>query len=151
MVQISSENSKPLWSVRSGRVTKIYHSLPSSLKRRRTKKNIEHGMSIRYLIFGVNSVTASHLICHDSLLQNATDVITKCDSYFIIKRDRSLLQNASGFLLQNATNLLQNATVITKCGSYYKMQRLLQIAIVHKLLDWFQNYYLKSNISKYVT
>ena len=108
-------------------------------------------MSIRNLIFGVNSVTASHLICHDSLLQNATDVITKCDSYFIIKRDRSLLQNASGFLLQNATNLLQNATVITKCGSYYKMQRLLQIAIVHKLLDWFQNYYLKSNISKYVT
>ena len=49
-----------------------------------------------------------------------------------------LLQNASGFLLQNAKVLLQNATVIincddfiTNCDSYYKMQRLLQIATVH--------------------
>ena len=47
------------------------------------------------------------------------------------------LQNASGFLFQNATVLLQNATVITycddfttKCNSYYKMQRLLQIETV---------------------
>ena len=52
----------------------------------------------------------------------------------------SLLQNASGFLLQNATVLLQNGTVITrcddfitKCGSYYKMRRLFQIATVHTL------------------
>ena len=94
-------------------------------------------MSIRNLIFGVNSVTVSDLIRYDSLLQNATDVITKCDSYFITKCDRSLLQNALGFLLQNATVLLQNATVITncndvitKCDSYYKMRRLLQIATV---------------------
>ena len=65
------------------------------------------------------------------LLQNATDVITKCDSYFITKYDRSLLQNASVFLLQNATVnyykirqllkiatiLLENATFITNCDS----------------------------------
>ena len=96
-------------------------------------------MSIRSLIFGVNSVTVSDLIHYDSFLQNATDAITKCDSYFVTKRDRSLLQNASGFLLQNATVLLQNATVITKCDdfitksdSYYKMQRLLQIMTVQK-------------------
>ena len=43
------------------------------------------------------------------LLQNAT-AITKCD--------KSLLQNASGFLLQNMTVLLQNATVITKCNDF---------------------------------
>ena len=50
-----------------------------------------------------------------------------------------LSQNASGFLLQNAIFLLQNVTVITncddfitKCGIYYKMQRLLQIATVHR-------------------
>ena len=62
-------------------------------------------------------------------------IITKCDSYFITKCVRSLLQNASVFLLQNTTVLLQNATVITKCddfitkcNSYYKMRRLLQIA-----------------------
>ena len=104
-------------------------------------------MSIRNLIFGVNSVTVSYLIRYDSLLQNATDVITKCDSYFITKCDRSLLQNAAGFLLQNATVLLQNVTVITKCDdfitkcdSYYKMQSLLQIATVQATND-----YLKPN------
>ena len=104
-------------------------------------KNIGHTMSIRNLIFGVNSVTVSDLIRYDSLLQNATDVITKCDSYFITKCDRSLLQNASGFLLKNATVLLQNVTVITKCDdfitkcdSYYKMRRLLQITTVHAIM-----------------
>ena len=57
------------------------------------------------------------------LLQNATTILfAKCN--------RSLLQNASGFLLKNATVLLQNATVITncddfvtKCDSNYKMQK----------------------------
>ena len=51
------------------------------------------------------------------LLQNATEVITKCDSYFITKYDRNLLQNALGFLLQDVTVLLQNATFITNCDS----------------------------------
>ena len=58
--------------------------------------------------------------------------------YYKKKKDRSLLQKVSGFLLQNVTVLLQNATVITncddftiRCDSYYKMQRLLQIATVH--------------------
>ena len=79
----------------------------------------------------------SYLIHNDSLLQNVTDVITKCDSCFITKYDNNLLQNASGFLLQNATFLIQNATVITncnnfitKCNSYYKMRCLLQIVTV---------------------
>ena len=62
---------------------------------------------------------------YDSLLQNATDIITKCKTYFITKCDRSILQNASGFLLQNATvyykmrQLLQNATFITNFDSRY--------------------------------
>ena len=80
-------------------------------------KNIGHSMSNRNLIFGVSSVKVSYMIRFDSLLQNATDVITKCDSCFITKCDRSLLQNASEFLLQNATILLQNATFITNCDS----------------------------------
>ena len=74
---------------------------------------------MRNLIVVVNSVTASYLIHYGSLLQNATDIITKCD--------RSLLQDASGFLLQNATVLLQNATILlqnvtvfTKYDVYYK-------------------------------
>ena len=87
-------------------------------------------MNIGNLILGVNSVTVSHLIHYDSLLRNATDIITKCDSYFITKCDRNLLQNASGFLLLNATVLLQNATillqhstVITNCDVYYKLRQ----------------------------
>ena len=55
--------------------------------------------------------TKFHILIHyDSLLQNATDIITKCD--------RSLLQNVSGFLLRNTTVLLQNAKLITKCNIY---------------------------------
>ena len=45
-------------------------------------------------------------IHYDTLLQNSTDII------------KSLFQNASEFLLQNATILLQNMTVITKCNVY---------------------------------
>ena len=61
------------------------------------------------------------ILFHIHSLQNVTDIITKCDSYFITKCGKSLLLNASSGLLQNATILLQNATVttittfITKC------------------------------------
>ena len=87
-------------------------------------------MSIRNLVFGVNSVTVSYLIRCNSLLQIVTDVITKCDSYFITKCDRSLLQNAA-FLLQNATVIRKCSDFITKCHTYYKMQLLLQIMTVY--------------------
>ena len=56
--------------------------------------------------------------------------ITKCDSYFIAKCYRSLLQNASGFLSQNAT-------IITKCDFYYKMRLLLQIATFITKCDFY--------------
>ena len=74
-------------------------------------------MSTGNLILVVNSVTVSYLICYNSLLQNATDVITKCDSYFFSKCDRSLLQNASAFYYKMRQ-------------FYYKMRRLLQIVTV---------------------
>ena len=35
------------------------------------------------------------LVHHDTLLQNTTDAIIKCDGYFITKCDKYLLQNAS--------------------------------------------------------
>ena len=51
---------------------------------------------------------------------------------FYLKKRQKLLQNESGFLLQNATVLLQNtiillenATVITKCDVYYKLRRYI--------------------------
>ena len=40
-----------------------------------------------------------YLVYYDTSLQNETDIITKCDSYFITKCDKSLLQSALGFLL----------------------------------------------------
>ena len=64
----------------------------------------------------------SYLVHYDKLSQNATDITTEYDNYFITKCDKILLQNALGFLLQNPTVLLQNTTVITKyVDFYYKM------------------------------
>ena len=73
-------------------------------------------MSIENLIWGVRSVTVSYSIHYDSLLKNATDIITKCGNYFVTKCERSLLQNMLGFLLQNAT-------VITENDAYYKLRQ----------------------------
>ena len=101
----------------SGRVTK-YTRLSPPLSKDEGLKGIWHSMSIGNLIFGVNSVTVSYLIRYDRLLQTATDIIAKCDSYFITKCGRSLLLNASGFLLQNATVLLQNETFIINCDDF---------------------------------
>ena len=101
----------------SGRVTKIPPPSPP-LSKDEGLRDTGHSMNIGNLILGVNNVTVSYLIHYDSLLQNATDIIIKCDSYFITECDSSLLQNTSGFLLQNATILFQNATVITKCNIY---------------------------------
>ena len=72
--------------------------------------NIGHGKSLRNLILDVRSVTVSHLIRYDSY-------ITKYESCFIKKCDRSLAQNVSGFLLQNATVLLQIGSFFIICDS----------------------------------
>ena len=121
--------------MRSGRVTKIPPPSPP-LPKGEGIRDIGHSITIANLFLGINSVTVSYFIHCDSLLQNASDIITKCDSYFITKFDRSLLQNTSGFyyktrqfdykmrlLLQNATILLQNAKVITKWNVYYKLRQ----------------------------
>ena len=76
-------------------------------------KNIGRSMSIRNLIFGFNSVTVSYLIRYDSLLQNATDVITKCNS-FITKCDSYYKMQRFYYKMRQ---LLQNATFITNCNS----------------------------------
>ena len=120
MVQISGENSKPFCSMRSGRVTKIYPSLTFFLSKDEEIKNIGHSMSIRNLIFCVNSVTVSYLIRYDSLLQNGRDVIRHCDSYFITKCIRFFVTKCDSF--------------ITKCNSYYKVRRFY-----HKIRHLLQN------------
>ena len=103
-------------------------------------RDIGHKMSIGNLFLGAYSVTVSYLIHY--LIQYATDIITKRESYFVTKCNKDLLQNASGFLLQNATVLLQNMTVITKrddfitkCDVYYKLR---QYSVQYLcMLSWF--------------
>ena len=48
-------------------------------------------------------VVVSYLVHYDTLLQNATDITTKCNSYLIANCDKNLLQDASGDILQNNT------------------------------------------------
>ena len=98
-------------------------------------------MCIRNLIFGVSSVAVSYLIRYGSLLQNATDVITKCNSCFITICGRSLLQNASGFLLQNAKVLITKCDdFVTKCDSYYKCDDFItKCDVYYKLRQYIQH------------
>ena len=111
------ENFKPFRSIRSGRVTKIPPPFPPLCKDK-WLMGIPHSMSIENQILSVSGVTFSPLVHYDSLLQNATYIITKCDSYFITKCDRSLLQNA--------TVLIEDATVIKKYDFYYKLRHYIQ-------------------------
>ena len=80
-------------------------------------KDIGHSMSIENLILAVKCLL-SYLIHYDSLLWNATYIITICDNYFITNCNRSLWQNASG--------LLQNLIMTI----YYKMRQFIQIATI---------------------
>ena len=62
------------------------------------------------------------------MLQNATAI---------------LLQNASGVLLENVTVITKYYNFITKCDSYYKMQRLLQIATVQTIMELYNGAFKK--------
>ena len=66
------------------------------------------------------------------LLQNATEVYYKMRQVFYYKMRQ---------LLQNATILLQNATVITKCDIYYKLLRTLEAIEYVKKDPTFQEKY----------
>ena len=84
MVQISGQNWSGSGVYVQGESQK-YNPPSPPLPKDEILKNIGHSMSLRNLLFAVNSVTVSYLIHYDRLLQNATDVITKCGSYFITK------------------------------------------------------------------
>ena len=78
-------------------------------------------MSIGNLMLSANSVAVSYLVRYGSfhclLLQNAAGITTKCDSYFITKCNRNLLQNASRFFIRKCDSCF------TKGGSFYKLQQ----------------------------
>ena len=87
-----------------------------------------------------------------SLLQSATSVITKCDSFFYYKVRWTVITKCDIFfitkcdkcyykvrqVLQSVTILLQSATGITKCDDYYKVRQyiplwLIKYEIFHKV------------------
>ena len=68
------------------------------------------------------------MIHYDTLLQNATDIITKCD--------KNLLKNVSGFLLQNAAVLLQFTTVNIKCLDFITNAAVITNSKVYCKMRW---------------
>ena len=98
-------------------------------------KDIGHSMSIGNLILGVKSFTVPCLILYDILLQNETDIITKCDSYLLQNTTEVYYKTRQVFcykmrrfyykvqhLLQIEMILLQNTKVIKKCNIYHKLR-----------------------------
>ena len=65
------------------KLTKVQPSLPSADE---GLSDIGHSMSIPNLIFGVNNVTVLYLIRYDSLLQNVSNFITKCNVYYKLRQ-----------------------------------------------------------------
>ena len=80
-------------------------------------------------MFGVNSVIVSYLIRYDSLLQNATAILLQ-NATEVYYKMRQVFYYKMPVLLQNATVIIKCDDLITKCDSYYKIRRLLQIATV---------------------
>ena len=64
--------------------------------------------------FIVDSVTVSYLVRYDNLLQNATDIITKYESYFITKCERSLFQQSISNLIQQCIKSESKTPVCAK-------------------------------------
>ena len=70
--------------------------------------------SVQENLFWVSIVvTDLYFIHYNIFLQNVICIITKSDNHFVVKCDKNMLQNVSGFLLQNMT-------------FFYKMQQVLQ-------------------------
>ena len=86
-------------------------------------QNVSNEFFLAWFKFQTKIASRPFSIHYDSFLQNATDIVSKCNSYFITKCVRSLLENASSFLLQNVTVLLQKATIDTKCAVYCKLKK----------------------------
>ena len=127
MVQISDQNYRPFWSIRSGRVTKITPPSPPLSKGKRLR-DIAHSKSIGNLILGANSVTVYYkkrqiLLQYSTttLLQNTTEVYYKMCQDFYYKCDSFITKCDSCYKLRQFHNkmrqLLQNATFITNCDS----------------------------------
>ena len=59
-------------------------------------------------------VVVSYLVRYDGLLQNAIDIITKCESYFMPQKR---ISECVRFFIKKYVSFLK------KCHAYYKMDR----------------------------
>ena len=130
--QNSSKNSKPFWTLRLGRGS--YEQLVSNSERFR---DIQHSMStvldpgfhiwfIMALYYKMRQMLLQNATA--ILLQNATEVYYKMCQVFYYKMRQFYYK--MGQLLQIATNLLQNATVITICYVYYKLRQYILLQLI---------------------
>ena len=108
---------------------------PSSKKER--PRHISNNMSMKLNtreFWESIVVVVSYIVHYNTLLQNATDIITKCNSFFITKCDKSLLKKYVRFFIIKFDNSLLKKHVrffitkwdsfMTNCDSYYKMHRI---------------------------
>ena len=75
-------------------------------------------------------VLISHLVHYDILLQNATDIITRCVRFFI--------KNVKIFI-QLATVTIKCVDFITKGNSYYKLRHMLQNRVFSAIISFKKN------------
>ena len=103
--ETSSKNPKAFWRLRFGRRS-VVRPLSNGERLRDNLTWNEHGNRREVLC----------LIHYDSLLQNATDIITKYDNYFITKCARFFNYKMRHFYYKIG-QLLQTTTFVTTCDS----------------------------------
>ena len=73
-------------------------------------------------------IVVSYLACYNTLLQNATNIIAKCDSYFITKRNKVFHKMHLVF------HYKMRRFYCKMWQFYYKMRRLLQNESIHLVI-----------------
>ena len=80
------------------------------------------------------------------MLQILLHIITQCESYFITKRERSLLQNASGFLLQNVTFITNCKRILGYLHiTIYVKKTFTKLLLIRKLIFCINSIFAMTN------
>ena len=121
--QISSKNSKSFWNSSWGRTTIMHYPSKDEGTLGIEWAFTRHKESWS-LVWNSTVVTASCMGQYGTWLQNATDIITKCNSYFIRTCNKSLLQNNKIIIRQLYYKMCDVYYKVWQ--SSYKMQYLFQ-------------------------
>ena len=160
MVQTSGENSKPFWSMRSGRERENYTPPSPPLYKDEGLKNIGHSTSIRNLIFGVNVlrfqiwfVMTVHYKTRQMLLQYATAILLQNATEIYYKVCQVFYYKMRQFYFK-MRQLLQNVTFITNCDSttwkYRVTANLARYFVLAKLICCIKKAVHRTQIAKLI-